>query len=117
LTDGLEFTIRTSNDRQHLREALLSRYFPHLSSFKNQQSSIDNHQSLSRVAEDELEYGRSPAFRRTILTIYDHQCAACGLRIKLPADNDVSFIDAAHLIPFSVSRNDHPTGEFLLYLT
>ncbi len=114
LTDGLEFTVRTPNDRQHLREALLSRYFPHLSSFKNQQSSIDNHQSLSLVAEDELEYGRSPAFRRTILTIYDHQCAACGLRIKLPAGNDISFIDAAHLIPFSVSRNDHPTNGLAL---
>lgn len=114
LTDGLEFTVRTSNDRQHLREALLSRYFPHLSQFKNQQSEIRNHQSIARVAEDELEYGRSPAFRRTILTIYDHQCAACGLRIKLPAGNDVSFIDAAHLIPFSESRNDHPTNGLAL---
>ena len=114
LTDGLEFTVRTSNDRQHLREALLSRYFPHLSSFKNQQSTIGIHQSLSLVAEEPLEYGRSPAFRRTILTIYDHQCAACGLRIKLPAGNDVSFIDAAHLIPFAESRNDHPTNGLAL---
>lgn len=114
LTDGLEFTVRTPNDRQYLREALLSRYFPELSSFKNQKSSITNHQSLSLVAEEELEYGRSPAFRRTILTIYDHQCAACGLRIKLPAGNDVSFIDAAHLIPFSESRNDHPTNGLAL---
>jgi predicted restriction endonuclease len=40
---------------------------------------------------------------------YDHQCAACGLRIRLPAGNDVSFIDAAHLIPFAETRNDHPT--------
>jgi putative restriction endonuclease len=114
LTDGLEFTVRTSNVRQHLREALLSRYFPHLLHLKNQQSTIGIHQSLSLVAEEALEYGRSPAFRRTILTIYDHQCAACGLRIKLPAGNDVSFIDAAHLIPFAESRNDHPTNGLAL---
>jgi putative restriction endonuclease len=113
-TDGFQHLAAIPANRQLMREALIARYFPHLSSFKNQQSSIDNHQSIARVAEDELEYGRSPAFRRTILTIYDHQCAACGLRIKLPAGNDVSFIDAAHLIPFAESRNDHPTNGLAL---
>lgn len=41
-------------------------------------------------------YGRSAAFRRLILDLYDHQCAACGLRVRLPTGNEVSFIDAAH---------------------
>jgi putative restriction endonuclease len=36
------------------------------------------------------------------------------LRIKLPASHDVSFIDAAHLIPFAESRNDHPTNGLAL---
>jgi predicted restriction endonuclease len=57
---------------------------------------------------------RRTAFRRLILDIYDHQCAACGLRIKLPAGNDVSFIDAAHLVPFAESHNDHPTNGLAL---
>jgi len=113
-TDGFELAVRTPHDRQHLREALLSRYFPHLLHFKNQQSEINNHQSTPLVADEPSEYGRSAAFRRTILEIYDHQCAACGLRIRLPAGNDVSFIDAAHLIPFSESRNDHPTNGLAL---
>jgi putative restriction endonuclease len=113
-TDGFQHLVAIPANRRLMRDALIARYFPHLSSFKNQPSSIDNHQSIARVAEDELEYGRSPAFRRKILTIYDHQCAACGLRIKLPAGNDVSFIDAAHLIPFSESRNDHPTNGLAL---
>ncbi len=65
-------------------------------------------------ADEQTEYGRSPAFRRLILDIYDHQCAACGLRIRLPATNDVSFIDAAHLIPFVQSHNDHPTNGLAL---
>jgi putative restriction endonuclease len=77
-------------------------------------SKINNHQSIRHVAEDASEYGRSPAFRRTILEIYDHQCAACGLRIKLPAGNDVSFIDAAHLLPWDRFRNDHPTNGLAL---
>lgn len=44
----------------------------------------------------------------------DNQCAACGLRIRLAHGNDVSFIDAAHLIPFAVSANDHPSNGLAL---
>jgi putative restriction endonuclease len=113
-TDGFEFLLANPANRQLMREALISRYFPQLSEIKIQQSEINNRQSDLRVAEDPLEYGRSPAFRRLILDIYDHQCAACGLRIRLPAGNDVSFIDAAHLIPFAETRNDHPTNGLAL---
>ncbi len=110
-TDGFELAVRTPHDRQHLRGALLSRYFPHF--LTHPRSTIPDPPSAA-AAEEAPEYGRSPAFRRLILDIYDHQCAACGLRIRLPAGNDVSFIDAAHLIPFSESRNDHPTNGLAL---
>lgn len=116
LTDGFENLAAIPATRQLLREALISRYFPWaagiLSSSSHPKSNIQN--STLHVADEPLEYGRSPAFRRLILSIYDHQCAACGLRIKLPAGNDVSFIDAAHLIPFSDSHNDHPTNGLAL---
>jgi len=111
-TRGFEFAVRTPHDRQHLREALLSRYFPHLLSF-NPLSTIPDPPSAA-AAEEAPEYGRSPAFRRLVLEIYDHQCAACGLRIKLPAGNDVSFIDAAHLLPWDRFHNDHPTNGLAL---
>jgi putative restriction endonuclease len=45
--------------------------------------------------------------------LYDYQCVACGLRIWLP-EHDVTFVDAAHLVPFSESRNDHPTNGLAL---
>ncbi len=110
-TDGFDLLVAIPENRRKMREALVSRYFPqHASALLGQ---IDNRQSTS-LHEDELEYGRSPAFRRKILAIYDHQCAACGLRIKLPAAHDVSFIDAAHLIPFAESRDDHPTNGLAL---
>ena len=48
-----------------------------------------------------------------MLEAYDHQCAACGLRIKLP-EADLTFVDGAHLIPFGVSGNDHPTNGLAL---
>ena len=113
-TDGFQYLVAIPADRQLMREALVSRYFPNSLQIKNQKPTIVTHQSNLQVAEDTPEYGRSPAFRRKILAIYDHQCAACGLRIKLPAGNDVSFIDAAHLIPFSESQNDHPTNGLAL---
>ena len=86
-----------------------------MAAFDPQQSAIPDPLSpAAKVAEEEPEFGRSPAFRRKILDIYDHQCAACGLRIKLPAAYDVGFIDAAHLIPFSVEPNDQPTNGLAL---
>jgi putative restriction endonuclease len=66
------------------------------------------------VQEDEFHPtpGRSAAFARIIREAYDYQCAACGLRIRL--ENDLTFIDAAHLIPFGQSFNDHPTNGIAL---
>jgi putative restriction endonuclease len=113
-TNGFEILAAIPDARRQMREAVISRYFPQLLHFENQQSELINHHSESLVADDPHEFGRSPAFRRLILDIYDHQCAACGLRIRLPAGNHVSFIDAAHLIPFSESRNDHPTNGLAL---
>lgn len=110
-TDGFEFLIAIPANRQLMREALISRYFPHL---RSNDTPVVASLPLSLVAEEPLEYGRSPAFRRKILEIYDHQCAACGLRIRLASGNDVSFIDAAHLVPFSESSNDHPTNGLAL---
>ncbi len=109
-TAGFEFLLANPANRQLMREALISRYFPHLS--LSQPSTSNSQPAL--VAEEPLEYGRSPAFRRLILDIYDHQCAACGLRIRLPAGNDVSFIDAAHLLPWDRFHNDHPTNGLAL---
>ena len=118
-TDGFDILVAIPENRRKMREALVARYFPHhaaalLSSSHPQSAIPDPLSPLAKVAEDEPELGRSPAFRRKILEIYDHQCAACGLRIKLPAAYDVSFIDAAHLIPFNVAPNDHPTNGLAL---
>jgi hypothetical protein len=55
---------------------------------------------------EEAQRGRDAAFRRTILEIYDYRCAACGIRVLL--ESRLSLVEAAHLIPFNVSRNDRP---------
>jgi putative restriction endonuclease len=65
-----------------------------------------------KALREELPPGRDAAFRRTILEIYDYRCAACGVRVLL--DHVMSLVEAAHLIPFSESRNDKPTNGLAL---
>ncbi len=114
-TDGFEVLVADPRVRRQMREALVARYFPsHAAAMLGNQASANPEHAPLKIAEEEPEFGRSPAFRRKILEIYDHQCAACGLRIRLPAAVDVSFIDAAHLIPFAESHNDHPTNGLAL---
>lgn len=114
-TNGFEMFAALPEVRRQMREALVARYFPWAAdSLLSAPHRIDDEAPLAQAAEDAADYGRSPAFRRTILKIYDHQCAACGLRIRLPAGADVSFIDAAHLLPWNQSRNDHPTNGLAL---
>jgi putative restriction endonuclease len=53
-----------------------------------------------------LPDARSTAFRRMVVSAYDHTCAICGVRL-LTAEGRTAVV-AAHIIPWSVSRNDDP---------
>lgn len=109
-------------DRLRLRDALIARFFPQARAALTALF-LENISQESAPPQDdngsdaEPRPGRSAGFRRTILDIYDCQCAACGLRIKLPQIDDLTFVDAAHLIPFSdpeLGGNDHPTNGIAL---
>lgn len=99
--------------RHQLREALIARYFPDerkkLAALAGARRAAE---SESEAIHDKLPLGRDAAFRRMILEIYDYRCAACGVRVVL--DQSVSLVEAAHLIPFNVSRNDKPTNGMAL---
>lgn len=105
--------------RLGLRDALVSRYFPHAQQALRPlflEPTSGGPQAVPLVeetAQDEDAPGRSSAFRRKVLEVYDYQCAACGLRIRLP-EHELTFVDAAHLVPFALSRNDHPTNGLAL---
>lgn len=47
---------------------------------------------------------REQGFRRAVVTTYDHRCALCGVRIVTAEGHTV--VDAAHIVPWSVSNND-----------
>ena len=94
--------------RHQLREALIARYFPEEHDRLATIAAANRSAKPAEALKDELPPGRDGAFRRTILEIYDYRCAACGARMLL--DQTVSLVEAAHLIPFNVSRNDKPTN-------
>jgi putative restriction endonuclease len=98
--------------RHQVREALIARYFP------------ERHDQIAAIAgtranppepdalREEMPPGRDAAFRQTVLEVYDYTCAACGIRLRL--SSDLFLVQAAHIIPFSVSRNDKPTNGLAL---
>ena len=47
---------------------------------------------------------RDQAFRRVIVSMYDHRCAVCGIRMLTPDCHTV--VDAAHIVPWSLTHND-----------
>ncbi len=47
---------------------------------------------------------RDQGFRRAVVKSYDHRCALCGVRIVTSEGHTV--VDAAHIVPWSVNRND-----------
>ena len=102
--EGLWALLSEPVARHQLREALIARYFPE---HREQIAALvvgNRAAQQPDKLEEQLPPGRAAAFRRTILVIYDYRCAACGIRVLL--DQAISLVEAAHLIPFRVSRND-----------
>ncbi|MGD1030388.1 MAG: HNH endonuclease [Opitutaceae bacterium] len=112
ITGGWDHLFAVPADRAALREAIIARYFP-----KAREILPKPHSPERQVTEDEMQdeavVARSAAFRRQVVEAYDYQCTACGLRIRMP-DREITFVDAAHLLPFSISRNDHPSNGLAL---
>lgn len=63
-----------------------------------------------RLAKYELV--RDPVFRRVVTQAYDYTCSASRWRIILP--DSTAMVEAAHLIPFSQSRDDDPRNGIAL---
>lgn len=103
--DRLWALMNDPQSRCMLRNALIARYFPER---REQLEAVCTAPLPAQQAlRDQQPPGRDAAFRHAILEIYDYRCAACGVRVLL--NPGLSLVEAAHLIPFGVSRNDKPT--------
>jgi putative restriction endonuclease len=58
------------------------------------------------------EISRSTAFRRVVVKAYDYTCAVCRIRVFTPEGRTA--VVAAHIVPWSESRNDDPRNGMAL---
>ncbi len=105
-------TLTNPHEREVVRDALISRYFPLQ---RNLLCSLIRQylgkQKPSEVMAAEGAPARSAAFAKTVKEVYDYRCAASGMRFRY---QNLSIVDACHLIPFAQSRNDHPSNGMAL---
>jgi putative restriction endonuclease len=112
LDDALFALLKNASHRSQLRDVLISRYFPsHRDALVALAPAPPSLQETAPEFEETAQ-ARSRGFSRIVVVVYEHQCAACGLRLRLP--NGATIVDAAHLIPFSVSYDDHPRNGMAL---
>ena len=62
--------------------------------------------------EPEKQKARDQGFRKAIVTLYEHRCAMCGIRMLTPEGHTV--VEAAHVKPWSESHDDMPTNGMAL---
>ncbi|MBW2573343.1 MAG: HNH endonuclease, partial [Deltaproteobacteria bacterium] len=55
---------------------------------------------------------RDSGFRRTIVNLYQHRCALCGIRMLTSEGHTI--VDAAHVVPWKDSFDDRPTNGMAL---
>ncbi|MNV02126.1 hypothetical protein D3C71_923530 [compost metagenome] len=117
-----------------MEEALLDQYFPET---KNRFYSLDNNlfsdfetqilqedahiyrkrinelqETLSKEAYEEEIFIRGGLFKREIPKIYAFQCAISEMRIE--SSINAQMVDACHIIPFSISKDDTITNGIAL---
>jgi putative restriction endonuclease len=130
LDEELYQLLCSDKSRDLLRTVLIETYFAaeaqhalveqgaiNLESFRYSQKLLEQArtQQMREDITDEDTYrsaARDQGFRRAVVTAYDHRCALCGIRMLTPDGHTA--VDAAHIVPWSVSRNDDPRNGMAL---
>ena len=115
--------LREPDNRERLRQALIHRYFAdkaaELECIVREEQGIGAYERFLEEPPGSSEPPlpgpedpiRNQAFRRVVLRAYDYRCAACGLRVVV---DDLVLVEAAHLIPYAISRDDDPRNGMTL---
>ncbi|PKO13400.1 MAG: HNH endonuclease [Chloroflexi bacterium HGW-Chloroflexi-10] len=122
LDEELFELIKIGENRNILRTAIIQSYFDlslheilfklgelNLKTFQYSQALIYKVKAGTPVSEDESEkfiFVRDQGFRKTVVKLYQHRCAFCGIRM-LTVDGH-SAVEAAHIIPWHVNHDDDP---------
>lgn len=116
--------------RAVLEEALLDQYFPETKSrFSTLVNDLFSQLEVQILEEDRESYSerieelketlskeqfeeeifvRGGVFKREIPKIYDYQCAISGMRVE--STTNAQLVDACHIVPFAISKDDTITN-------
>jgi putative restriction endonuclease len=123
LDDELFSLISSASGCDILRQTLIDRWFPasreQIRTVAAEEQQIAVYENClkepEKAAENCSSYSdkvRDAAFSRVVREAYDYRCAASGWRVILP-DGSV-MVEAAHIIPFSESRDNDPCNGIAL---
>jgi putative restriction endonuclease len=121
LDDELFELLSIQEARDALRTTLIQTYFApeyHGRLFEQGQLNLQAYlysqqllEQAGRIVKDESTKKevyksnvRDQGFRKAVVRIYEHRCAFCGVRMLTSTGHTA--VDAAHIIPWSVSQND-----------
>ncbi|MBN2282391.1 MAG: HNH endonuclease [Deltaproteobacteria bacterium] len=114
--------MKGTNTRTSLRTILVKTYFAeelqpiileqiHINydAYQYSKALLETHESAETLESTETNQKvRDQGFRKAIVTLYDHRCALCGIRMLTTEGHTV--VEGAHIIPWSISHNDQPTN-------
>lgn len=122
ITKGIFTLLTNENSRRILRKTLIQTHFsPELNpilidvALINHGASLYSKQLMGGGSSPRLKTGRGKkinsrigylGFRKAILELYDHRCSICGIKLLSPEGDTI--VDAVHIIPHKISKNDHP---------
>jgi putative restriction endonuclease len=129
LDDELFKLLSNPETREQLRAVLIQTYFAaEIQPLVAEQGSInlaayEYGKELLREVKESVTPGedgeepkrekiRDQGFRKAIVTLYEHRCALCGIRMLTPDGHTV--VEAAHIVPWKESYDDHPTNGMCL---
>jgi len=132
LDDELFWFLMQPEPRQQLRTLLINTYFsPEIRLALIDQGTVNlgayeyskgllSHGEAAEIGgwwekPQESETGtriRDQGFRKAIVTIYEHRCALCGIRMLTPEGHTV--VEAAHIKPWSEGHDDRPNNGLAL---
>lgn len=102
--------------REFLRQIILNKYFPDFSKTEKNKNYLENlssdilnepipaYKKKYAVIEEEI-YVRSGLFKKLVPLVYNQACAFTGWKIQTASG--LSLVDACHIKPFSICKEDH----------
>jgi putative restriction endonuclease len=128
LSDELFIYLSDSANRTHLKRLLIETYFPaKVSAFYHNKAKGDGYfhdleawllnlpeakKKVVRVETEEEIYVRGGLFKRLVPQVYNQTCCISGMQLGSTFGH--SFVDACHIVPFSVSHDDRVTNGLAL---